>query len=63
MELAGRYLSGSLSSLQPLVEEDFPLNPFVTMGNITSQRPYRAPSPIAFVPPGRKGPGFLVGFR
>lgn len=61
MELAGRYLSPfntDLMSLQPVVDEDFPLAPFNTPGEIMSQRPYRTPALTTFLPPGPKGPGF-----
>jgi hypothetical protein len=57
MELAGRYFS-DLLSVEPVVDEDFPLEPFVTQGDITSRRPNRTPSPAVFVSPGPKGPGF-----
>jgi hypothetical protein len=61
MELAGRYISPfntDLMSLQPVVDEDFPLTPFVTQGQIMSQRPYRIPDLRTFLSPGPKGPGF-----
>jgi len=61
MEIAGRYISPfntNLMALQPVVDEDFPLTPFTTQGNIRSPRPYRASPPITFMFPGAKGPGF-----
>jgi len=57
MELAGRYIS-DLLSIEPVQEEDFPLTPFTTQGQITSRRPSRVPSPAVFISPGSKGPGF-----
>jgi len=57
MEIAGRFMSDLLSA-QPVVEEDFPLTPFTTQGQITSRRPSRVPSPAVFISPGSKGPGF-----
>lgn len=57
METAGRYML-DLYSIEPTPREDFPLNPFVTQGQITSRRPARSPSPATFYTPGRKGPGF-----
>jgi len=57
MEIAGRFMSDLLST-QPVVEEDFPLTPFTTQGQITSRRPSRVPSPAVFISPGSKGPGF-----
>lgn len=57
MNLAGRYML-DISSIEPVVDEDFPLTPFVTQGQITSRRPNRTPSPAVFLRPGPKGPGF-----
>lgn len=59
MEIAGRYLMGALSDLQPVNRKLPPQPMFGNFSPLLAPRPNRPPDPIMFVSPGMKGPGFF----
>lgn len=59
MELAGRYLKGSLSVLQPVPKDAVAQPLFGDFAQLLAPRPNKPPDPLVFIGPGRKGPGFF----
>jgi hypothetical protein len=59
MEIAGRYLKGSLTAIEPLPKTPVVQPVFGNFARLTAPRPNRPPEPLVFMYPGQKGPGFI----